>query len=389
VDATPSDEPEFDATDEASRPAEYCDALPAGPLRGRGAGLNPGNRFESLRLHILGEHLDDEAAARASGGDERPKVATTVLDDDSRSILNRVDSPDLHMKWTLNPYRGCEHGCIYCYARPTHEYLGLSSGLDFETKILAKHEAPDLLRDALRKPSWLGEGISMSGVTDPYQPVERDLRITRRCLEVMAEFRQAVSVITKNRLLLRDLDLLQRLHAHGAAHAAVSITTLDPDLAAAMEPRASSPKARLETVRQIAATGIPVWVMVAPVVPGLTDREMPAILEAAAEAGASGAGYVLLRLPHQIKALFLEWLARHVPARAAHVESLLRQMHGGDLYEAAWKLRQTGRGPFADQLAQTFRVFTKRHGLDRPHAPINTAAFLRPPVPGDQLGLFP
>ncbi len=271
-------------------------------MRGRGAGLNPGNRFEDVRLHVLGEHLDEIATQ----DDDGVQVKTRVVRDASRTVINPVDSPDLAFDWTINPYRGCEHGCIYCYARPGHEYLSLSCGLDFETVILAKHDAPTLLRRELMKESWKGETIMMSGVTDPYQPVERALRITRGCLEVCAEFRQPVSLITKNRLILRDLDILLKLHEHGAVRCAVSLTTLDASLASKMEPRASSPGARLETIRVLASHGIPVTVMTAPIIPRINDHELPALLAAAAQAGASGAGYILLRLPHQIKALFLE-----------------------------------------------------------------------------------
>jgi DNA repair photolyase len=341
---------------------EYRDALSQGRVRGRGAGLNPGNRFEDVRLHILGEHLDDVLAERPDGS----KVVTRIYDDTTRTVVNKVDSPDIGFNWTVNPYRGCEHGCIYCYARPSHELLGLSCGLDFETRITAKREAPVLLRKFLADPKWNREPIVMSGITDPYQPVEAQLRITRGCLEAMVDYGQPVSIITKNRLITRDLDLLGELQQSGSVSCAVSITTLDHALAASMEPRASSPAARLAAVRQLASAGIPVHVMVAPIIPALNDHEAPAILEAAAEAGAVGAGYVMLRLPHQIKDLFLDWLARTVPDRAAHVESQLRAMRDGDLYDAQWFTRQRGNGARAEQIAQSFKVFKRRFGLDRP-----------------------
>jgi DNA repair photolyase len=362
---------------------DFPDALPHGPARGRGAQLNPGNRFENVRLHVLGEHLDEVRVEHPEGC----RVATTVTPDVTRTVINPVDSPDLGFEWTINPYRGCEHGCIYCYARPGHEYLGMSSGLDFETRILAKHDAPELLRKELMRPSWTGEPIMISGVTDPYQPVERELEITRRCLEVCAEFRQPVSMITKNPLITRDLDLFRRLHEFGAVRVAVSITTLDNELASKMEPRAGSPGARLRAVREIAAAGIPVAVMMAPIIPCINDREIPAVLEAAKEAGASSAGYVLLRLPHQIKALFLDWLQRHFPDRAAHVESLVRSAHGGDLYDSAWFERQRGSGAYAEQIARTFRLFKRRHGLDVPRGELSSAGFRRPLERG-QMGLF-
>jgi DNA repair photolyase len=357
---------------------QYRDALPDGPVRGRGAGLNPGNRFESVRLHILGQHLDDVASERPDGS----QVITRIFQDATRSIVNKVDSPDIGFNWTVNPYRGCEHGCIYCYARPSHELLGLSCGLDFETKIAAKTEAPALLRKALASPRWKREPIVMSGITDPYQPIEARLGITRACLEVMVEFGQPISIITKNRLITRDLDLLSELSRHGSVRCAVSITTLSNELAGVMEPRASSPAARLDAVRQLASAGIPVHVMVAPVIPALNDHEIPAILEAAAEAGASGAGYVMLRLPHQIKDLFLDWLKRAVPDRAAHVESQLRQMRGGGLYDSRWFTRQKGQGERAAQVESAFALFRRRYGLDQSAAPLRPG----PAPPAGELG---
>jgi DNA repair photolyase len=336
------------------------DGLISGPVRGRGAGLNPGNRFEDVRLHVLGEHLDEIAIEHPHG----TQVRTRVYRDSSRSILNPVDSADLAFKWSMNPYRGCEHGCIYCYARPGHEYLGMSSGLDFETKILAKLDAPEILRDELAKPKWRGEGIMLSGVTDCYQPIEAKLRITRRILEVCAEFAQPVNVITKNALITRDLDLLMELNKHHAVGAALSITTLDNKLAAKMEPRASSPKDRLAAVRALASAGIPVAVMAAPIVPALNESEIPAILEAAKDAGATNAGFVLLRLPYQIKALFIDWLHREFPDRAAHVESAIRDTREGDLYQTEWGVRQKGTGPRAEQIGKVFEVFARKHGLD-------------------------
>lgn len=356
----------------------------AGTIRGRGAGLNPPNRFETVHLHVLGEHRD-ELRAEFPEGRQQPREVTR---DVSRTIINHVDSPDIGFKWTVNPYRGCEHGCVYCYARPGHEYLGLSCGLDFETRIHAKPEAPRLLREALMAPSWKGETIVMSGVTDPYQPLERELEITRGCLEVMAEFRQSVALITKSRLITRDLDVLARLHEHGAVSAAVSLTTLDNRLASIMEPRASSPKERLAAIRELSSAGIPVAVMTAPIIPRINDHEIPALLDAAAEAGAQSAGYVFIRLPYQIKDLFLEWLARHFPDRAAHVESLVRQSHGGSLYDSTWFARQRGQGEIASQIGLAFRVFAVRAGLDRPRRSLNTGAFRRPPAQTSQTLLF-
>ncbi|HVU62356.1 MAG TPA: PA0069 family radical SAM protein [Phycisphaerales bacterium] len=340
--------------------AEYADGLTQGAVRGRGAGLNPGNRFEDVRLHVLGEHLDEIAIEQPHG----VQVRTRVYRDSSRSILNPVNSPDLCFKWSMNPYRGCEHGCIYCYARPGHEYLGMSSGLDFETKILAKVHAPEILRGELAKPKWMGEGIMLSGVTDCYQPVESQLKITRRILEVCAEFAQPVNVITKSSMITRDLDLLIELSKHHAVGAAISVTSLDNRLAAKMEPRASSPKERLGAVRKLADAGIPVAVMAAPIVPALNESEIPAILEAAKDAGASRAGFVLLRLPFQIKELFLDWVRRELPERAAHVESAIRDTRDGELYQTEWGVRQKGTGARAEQIGRVFEVFSRKLGLD-------------------------
>lgn len=356
----------------------------AGAARGRGAGINPPNRFEPIHLQVLEEHRGD-LSEEAPGGRQIPRE---VIRDVSKSIINHVDSPDIGFEWTVNPYRGCEHGCIYCYARPGHEFLGLSCGLDFETKIHAKVEAPELLRAALMKPSWKGETIVMSGVTDPYQPVERELEITRRCLEVMAEFRQPVSIITKSRLVTRDIDLLARLARDRAASVAVSLTSLDNKVASIMEPRASAPRERLAAIRELTAAGVPVAVMTAPLIPRINDHEVPALLEAAAEAGAVSAGYVFIRLPHQIKDLFLEWLARHFPDRAGHVESLIRQSRGGALYNAKWFARGKGEGEIAAQIGKTFKVFAARSGLNRPRPGLSSAAFRRPERQAGQGLLF-
>lgn len=363
---------------------EFRDALAQGQVRGRGAGLNPGNRFEDVRLHVLGEHLDREAAEHPGG----VQVTTRVLPDRTRTFINPVNSPDLSMKWTINPYRGCEHGCIYCYARPGHEYLGLSSGIDFETVILAKHDAPSLLRRELAHPSWKGEAITMSGVTDPYQPRERSLGITRACLEVLAECRQAVGIITKSSLVLRDLDLLSRLNEHGAVCVAVSVTTLDNALASKMEPRAAAPRERIGAIRELARAGIPVTVMTAPIIPAINDHEIPAILGAAAEAGATSAGWVLVRLPYQIKDLFLEWLKRHFPDRAGKVESLIRQTRGGRLYDSRFSVRQKGEGAIASQIRDTFQLFAARHGFNKQRRSLNEKAFRPPSSIDGQLGLF-
>ncbi len=362
---------------------EFDDALAVRHARGRGAQINPPNRFEPVRLSVMGETLEEAAREHPDG----VQVETVVLEDRARTIINPVDSPDVGMKWTINPYRGCEHGCIYCYARPTHETFGLSCGLDFETRLFAKLDAPALLRRELARPGWRGEAITMSGITDPYQPVERRLRITRGCLEVMAECGQPVSIITKNRLVTRDIDLLAALAARGAAAVFISLTTLDAELSAKMEPRASSPRDRLRAMEELSRAGIPVGVMTAPIVPGLTDQEVPALIEAAAGAGATRAGWVMLRLPWQIKDVFLEWARREFPERAGKIESRIREMRGGKLYDSRAKIRQRGEGPFAEQIAALHAAACRRHGMNSGRVELSSEGFRRPEV-GGQMGLF-
>jgi DNA repair photolyase len=309
-----------------------------------------------------------------------------VHDDASRSILSRNASPDVGFSVSLNPYRGCEHGCAYCYARPTHEYLGLSAGLDFEREIFVKRDAAALLRRALAAPSWVPEPIALSGVTDPYQPLERRERVTCACLEVLAEHRQPVSLITKNQLVTRDLDLLSELARHRAVAVTISITTLDDDLRASMEPRTSSPTRRLAAIRTLADAGVPVGVNVAPVIPGLTDAEIPAILGAAADAGASFAGTVVLRLPHAVEEVFLGWLETLDPARARRVLARVREIRGGRLNDPAFGSRMRGTGTYAEQIRSLYRLAARRHGLER-RPSLSSDAFR---VPGrvDQPRLF-
>jgi DNA repair photolyase len=350
-------------------------------LRGRGAPQNPRNRFVQAEYVADGDWLD-------SLGDDEPDPRTEFLRDHTRGIISRNDSPDIPFETSVNPYRGCEHGCIYCFARPTHEYLGFSAGLDFETRILVKHEAPELLRRELASPRWTPQPIAMSGVTDPYQPVERRLGITRRCLEVLAEFRNPVAMVTKNHLVTRDIDLLGELAAHQAAVVNISITTLNEKLQRVMEPRASTPARRLEAVRKLAEAGIPVRVLAAPVVPGLTDHEMPAILKAAAEAGATAASYIPLRLPHGLKGLFEDWLETHFPDRKDKVLNRIREMRGGKLYDSEWGTRMRGEGLFADQYEALFGAACRKHGLVRTFPTLSAAAFRRPHDPRGQIGLF-
>jgi len=342
---------------------------------GRGAPGNPSGRFE--RLAVLSERVDDD--------DERPPRPTEIYRDTSKSILSYNDSPDVGMAVYLNAYRGCEHGCIYCYARPYHEYLGLSAGLDFETRIFVKENGPDLLRQELLAKSWTPQAIGFSGVTDPYQPVERRLKLTRGCLEVMAEFRNPVAVITKSHTVTRDIDLLGQLASHGAAMVMLSITTLDNDVAGVMEPRASRPERRLDAVRALAAAGVPVGVMVAPIVPGLTDHEVPAILKAAAEAGAITAGRTVVRLPYGVKDLFSDWLTAHFPDRKDKVLNRVRAMRDGKLNDPNFGSRMSGEGPFAESIHQMFELHRRKLGLNR-HVELSTESFRRPP--GPQRSLF-
>jgi DNA repair photolyase len=367
----------------------YRDALPNGPAHRRGAGLNPGNRFESVRLHILGEEIDRQWVERQNDDGSINRVERQVFLDRTQRIINQVaKTSDVPFDWTLNPYRGCEHGCIYCFARPYHEYLGFSCGLDFETKLMAKPDAPRLLKQELASPRWKPQPIVMSAITDIYQPIEHKMRIARQCLEVLADCGQPVTTMTKSALVLRDVDLWSRLAGMNAGRVTITLVTLDADLAQKLEPRASSPAGRLRAIRELTAAGIPVSVNIAPIIPGLTDVELPRILEAVAEAGARRAAWVLLRLPYQIKDLFLDWLKRSVhPDRARKVESLIRQASGGKLYRASSPDRHRGRGSHAEQLARTFDVFTRKYGLNRDVRPLSTAHFRRPEM-GGQMALF-
>ncbi|HEY4248950.1 MAG TPA: PA0069 family radical SAM protein [Lacunisphaera sp.] len=355
-------------------------ALPVVP--GRGPNLNPPNRFDRIHVEPDGEWLDAEFAETGS----IPHPRTQFFDDSTESILVHHNSPDLGAGWGLNPYRGCEHGCAYCYARPYHDYLGWSGGMEFETKIMVKRRAPELLRSELSSPKWKPQPIGMSGVTDCYQPAERRFRLTRTCLEVLAEFRQPVGIITKNFLVTRDLDLLENLARHDCAHVTITITTLDAELAGKLEPRAARPEHRLRAIRLLSDAGVPVGVNVAPVIPGLTDHELAGILEAAAKAGATSANYVVLRLPHSVKDVFLQWLDTHEPGKKDRVLSRIRDLRGGKLYDATFGARMRGEGIFAEQIARMFSVAARRSGLNRGDRSLSTAHFRRPG--GMQMDLF-
>jgi len=337
-------------------------------MQGRGTAENPASRFDRLSYEPDVDLSEDQQSV----------PDTQVFRDKSRSLITYNDSPDVGFEASLNPYRGCEHGCIYCYARPTHEYLGLSAGLDFETRIFAKIEARHLLKKELASSSWKPQTLAISGVTDPYQPIERRLQLTRGCLEVLADFRNPVVVITKNHLVTRDIDLLGGLAANKAAAVFLSITTLDANLAGKLEPRASRPDRRLAAIETLARSGVPAGVMVAPVIPGLTDHEMPAILNAAAQAGARSAGYVLLRLPYGVRDLFEDWLARHFPERKEKVLNRIRETRGGNLNDPRFGTRMRGEGPYSDQLSQLFNVARRQAGIEQRNASLSTAAFRRP-----------
>lgn len=414
---TPSPTPPEDPKNHNPNP-EYRDALPHGPARRRGAQLNPGNRFETHRIHIDGDTLDqlhhdslDQNAQHPSddtslfNGKPQPNqsepvvqpslepvlepvnVPLEIFPDHTKTIINRVaPTSDVPFDWTLNPYRGCEHGCIYCFARPYHEYLGFSSGLDFETKIVAKFDAAELLKNELAKPKWNAEPIVMSAITDVYQPIESKLQITRECLEVLAAARQPVTTMTKGSLVLRDIDLWAKLAEHNACRVTVTIVTLDDQLAKDLEPRAAAPAVRLKMIRELSKAGIPVSVNIAPVIPGLTDHEMPELLRAISQAGATRVAWVLLRLPYQLKELFLDWLQRCTPGRADKVEAFLREAHEGKLYKAG-PVRRRGKGNRAAQIAQMFDIYTRKYDLNRDIRPLNHSAFKRPNVSG-QYNLF-
>ena len=348
--------------------------------RGRGALSNRAGRYESE----LREAFDD---GWESLGELAP-FKTEVARETARSIIATNDSPDIGFDRSINPYRGCEHGCIYCYARPTHAYLGHSPGLDFETRLYAKVNAAELLERELAEPRYVPKVIALGAVTDPYQPIEREHRITRAVLEVLDAASHPVGIVTKSALVVRDVDILARMAERGLVKVAISVTTLDRTVARKMEPRAATPPLRLEAIRQLAAAGVPVAVMAAPIVPAINDSEIESILAAARDAGAAEAGYVVLRLPLELKELFREWLATEFPDRAARVINVLRSMHGGKDYVAAFGIRQRGQGPYAEQIATRFRLAVKRLGLDRRHLKLRTDLFRRPAPREGQLSLF-
>jgi DNA repair photolyase len=354
--------------------------LNADRLRGRGAAVNPMPRFDRYQR----ESFDDGWQAF----EDLPPFATEVEIDKSRSVISHNDSPDLPFDQSINPYRGCEHGCVYCFARPTHAYLGLSPGLEFETKLFAKPDAARLLEREIGKPSYEVKTLAIGTNTDPYQPVEKKYRIMRDILEVLDAASHPVTIVTKSALVTRDIDILSRMAERGLAKVAVSVTTMDRGLARAMEPRASTTSRRLEALRALSEAGVPTSVLVAPVVPGLTDHEMERILDAAAAQGVKEARYILLRLPLEVAPLFKEWLLRTYPDRYKHVMSLLRSMRGGKDYDAEFGKRMSGSGPYAWQIGRRFELAAKRHGLNIERWRLRSDLFAAPQLAGAQLNLF-
>lgn len=348
--------------------------------RGRAAGINPSGRYEPVTRHVFDDGWNTL--------EDLPPFKTQVQVEKPRTIITRNNSPDISFDRSINPYRGCEHGCVYCFARPTHAYMGLSAGLDFEAKLFAKPDAARMLERELAKPGYDPRTIAIGTNTDPYQPVEREWRIMREVLEVLEAYDHPVGIVTKSALVMRDIDILARMAEKGLAKVALSITTLDRKLARTMEPRAATPPRRLEAMRALSDAGIPVSVMVAPVIPALNDQEVERILESAHTAGAREAGYIILRLPLEVAPVFKDWLLRHYPDRYRHVMTLIRSMRGGKDYDAEWGKRMKGAGPYAWQIGRRFEITAKRLGLNAEKRRLRTDLFKAPRGPGEQLQLF-
>lgn len=348
--------------------------------RGRGAGVNPSGRFEKFERHVFDDGWNSF--------EELPPFKTDVQIEKPRTIITRNDSPDISFDRSINPYRGCEHGCVYCFARPTHSYMGLSAGLDFESKLFAKPDAPRLLEKELAKDGYQPKTIAIGTNTDPYQPIEREWRIMREVLEVLERYNHPVGIVTKSALVMRDIDILSRMAEKGLAKVALSVTTLDRKLARVMEPRAATPPRRLEAVRALSEAGIPTSVMIGPVIPGLNDAEIERILDSAAAAGAKESGYVILRLPLEVSSIFKDWLLQHYPDRYRHVMSLVRSMRGGKDYDAEFGKRMKGAGPYAWQIGRRFELAAKRLGLNTQRLKLRTDLFVPPRKQGEQLTLL-
>jgi len=376
----PSAEARRPAAVDLDAPRDHAVAVDGDRRRGRGAQSNASGRYEAVARVAFDDGWQSF--------DELPPFKTTVTIDSTRKIITRNDSPDISFDRSINPYRGCEHGCIYCFARPTHAYLGLSPGLDFETKLFAKPEAPKLLERELSAASYVPRTIAIGTNTDPYQPIDRRYEIMRRILEVLERAGHPVGIVTKSALVLRDVDILARMAKRNLAKVALSVTTLDAELARTMEPRAATPSRRLQTLRQLSAAGIPTSVLVAPIIPAINDSEIERILDAAVAAGVKGAGYVILRLPLEVRDLFREWLMANFPDRYRHVFKLIREMRGGKDYDSSWGLRQTGSGPYAWMIGRRFEIACEKLGLNASETKLTTEHF-RPPRPAAvQLDLF-
>ncbi|WP_072506342.1 PA0069 family radical SAM protein [Phaeobacter porticola] len=359
--------------------------LPLQRRKARASLSNAAGRFDMARAAV-----DDGWGSLEDSGDAAVpiKIETDIRMEQARTLISYNKSPDLPFDRSINTYRGCEHGCIYCFARPSHAYLGLSPGLDFETRLIARPNAAEVLRRELSQPRYKVAPMAIGTNTDPYQPCERDLGLTRACLEVLRDFSHPVAIVTKGTLVERDIDVLAALATRGLVRVGVSVTTLDPDLSRRMEPRAPSPARRLATIRRLSDAGIPVRIMTSPIVPGLTDHELEALLAAGAEAGADAASWIMLRLPREVSELWQEWLAEHVPLRAEKVMARLREMHGGRDYDPRWGLRMRGEGPYAEVIANRFKAACKRLGLIQKSPVLRCDLFTKPAQVGDQLALF-
>lgn len=359
--------------------SKNAERLRAERIKGRAATINPVGRFEPISRHVF----DDGWQTL----DELPPFKTEVLRESAKTIITRNTSPDINFDRSINPYRGCEHGCVYCYARPSHSYMGLSSGLDFENKLFAKAGAAALLEDELSKKGYKPKTIALGSNTDPYQPIEKDWRITREILEVLERANHPVGIVTKSSLITRDIDILSRMAQKNLVKVAISVTTLDRRLARAMEPRACTPSLRLKTISDLSQAGIPTSVLVAPVIPALNDHEMERILDSSRGAGATDAGFVLLRLPFEVSPIFREWLLKHYPDKYRHVMSILRTMRGGKDYDANWNQRMSGQGPYAIQIGRRFEITSKKLGFNQQRISLNTDLF-KSPKEDAQLALF-
>jgi DNA repair photolyase len=354
------------------------------PLRGRASGFNPANKYERLTV----DPFDIDLAPENYEEEAERAIPTEYFVDSSKSVLSKNDSPDVPFTYSINPYRGCEHGCIYCYARPTHEYLGFSSGLDFESKIMVKHDAPELLEKEFQKKSWKPAMICMSGNTDCYQPIERKLMITRRCLEVFLKYRNPVGIISKNALMLRDLDLLRELAALKLVSVTVSVTSRDPALIRRMEPRTSTPERRFDLMETLVANGVHVYGLISPVIPGLNDEEIPAILTEMKKRGVKGAGFTMVRFPGQVLPLFLDWAEREMPERAPKIINRIKEIRGGKLTEGEFGKRMSGEGQIAQTISKLFKVNCEKLGMNGERFAYDTSNFVRHAVKGPQIELF-